>query len=71
MTWKGMPPRKYQIYSMLPKDVMGTLPPPFTEARTRRIEEELLKCVNVPQGNRVLRCRCYRGQNLFWVETVK
>ena len=70
MTWRGMPPKKYRIYSMLPESVYASLPPPFTPERTRRLEEELLRVVNIPQGRNVLRCRLHQGQRLFWVERL-
>jgi hypothetical protein len=62
---------RYNILAMLTREVLDNLPHPFAPDRAQRVTEELLKVVDVPQGNKVLRTKQAHGHYFFWVEKVK
>jgi len=61
---------KGNIFAMLTPEVRAALPHPFAPDRTQRLTEELLKVVDVPQGNKVLRAYCAHNHHFFHVETL-
>src|SRR5215468_4314966 len=58
------------ILAMLPCDIVDRLPHPCAPDRARRVTEELLKVVNIPQGKYVLRAHCDYYPYFFYVELV-
>jgi hypothetical protein len=58
------------ILAMLPREVVDRLPHPCAPDRARRVTEELLKVLDVPQGKYILRAHCSYYPYFFYVELV-
>jgi hypothetical protein len=58
------------ILAMLPREVVANLPHPCAPDRARRLTEELLKVVDIPQGKYVLRAHCDYYPYFFYVALV-